>query len=261
MPPTLGQVRESFPLPGRYHFRFKSPLIPGTDRDKGGMAVWMDCVHDSQMIPSWKGTIVAKVTRVAVDDDEDDDDDDFGRPVPVAAPTQQRAAPTAASGPSHPPPRHMGSSEPLLDVFDQPMSVGGGAAPGSTHGSTASHHSNTSADLFNTAAPPVPSNGGSTLLDMDGPMYHGHQHHGDATTMSSAHHDFFGMTAPVTPAQPPPPAAYGGQAAAQQQQPRPNPQQKQQQQQRPPQQAPRSGNAFDSFSSTADPGPFGGLEW
>ena len=90
MPPTLGQVKESFPLPGRYHFRFKSPLVPGGDREKGGMAVWMDCVHDSQMIPTWKNSIIAKVSRVAVDDD-DDDDDDF--PSARAPPPQQQTAP------------------------------------------------------------------------------------------------------------------------------------------------------------------------
>jgi hypothetical protein len=227
------------------------------------MAVWMDCVHYSQMIPTWKNTIIAKVSRVAVEDEEDDDDD-----FPAPTPQQKHVTP--------PPPRHMGSSEPLLDVFDQPAS--GRSAP-SLHGSAQS----STADLLNASAPPPAPTGGSdgSLLDMDGPMYNSHSSH------HIAHNDFLGMTAPATPSQPygmqqqqahPQPAhqvpattpsqPYG----MQQQQARPQPPQAprsggvpmQQQQQRP--QAPRSGNAFDSFTSAAqgkdeDQGPFGGLAW
>lgn len=251
MPPTLAQVRESFPLPGRYHFRFKSPLVPGGDREKGGMAVWMDCVHDSQAIPTWRNSIIAKVSRVAVEED-DDDDDDFPSAAPTPVPPKQRQA-------APPPPRHTESSEPLLDVFD------GGHSSGSAH---SSHHSST-ADLLN-SAPPVPAapTSGGSLLDMDGPHYnhHGNQHG------NSVHHDFMGMTAPpVTPSQPP--AGYG-----RQQQQQPTPQQPQrQQQQRPPQQqqAPppqqqqpqrnNNANAFDSFTTNKggnkDQDPFGGMSW
>lgn len=250
MPPSLGQVKESFPLPGRYHFRFKSPLVPGGDREKGGMAVWMDCVHDSQAIPTWRNSIIAKVSRVAVDDD-DDDDDDFPSSSHGAPPVQQHQAPAPA------PPRHTESSEPLLDVFDGQTS---GSAPASM---PSSHHSS-AADLLG-SAPPVPQapTSGGSLLDMDGPHYnsnHGNQH------TSSVHHDFMGMTAPVTPAQPP--AGY-----RQQQQPTPQQQYPPQQQQAPPQQRAtpqqppppqRNSNAFDSFSTAKggnDQGPFGDLNW
>lgn len=228
--------------------------------------MWMDCVHDSQMIPTWQNSIIAKVARVAVEE-EDDDDDDFGTPAPAPVPPKQqtRTAP--------PPPRHMESSEPLLDVFDsRPASAA--SAPSSLQGSA----QNSTADLLNTSAhTPAPTGGGgATLLDMDGPMYNHSSH--------SAHNDFLGMMAPAT--QPHPQQPYGMQ---QQQQARPQqppqaprsggvpmqqaprnggvPLQQQQrpmQQQQPPQ-APRSGNAFDSFSATQtkdqDQGPFGGLNW
>lgn len=238
MPPTLGQVKDSFPLPGRYHFRFKSPLVPGGDREKGGMAVWMDCVHDSQAIPTWRNSIIAKVSRIAVEEDDDDDDDDFPS-APPAIPQQRQTAP--------PPPRHTESSEPLLDVFD------GGHSSGSA---PSSHHSST-ADLLN-SAPPVPAapTSGGSLLDMDGPHY---SNHGNQQQSSNAHH-FMGMTSqpPSTPSQPPT-AGYG-------QQPTPHQQRQAQHQSLPPQQIPqqtRTGNAFDSFSSTKvkDDDPFGGMSW
>lgn len=242
MPPTLGQVKESFPLPGRYHFRFKSPLVPGGDREKGGMAVWMDCVHDSQAIPTWRNSIVAKVSRVAVEED-DDDDDDF--PSAAPAPVQQQRQATSA------PPRHTESSEPLLDVFD------GGHSSGSAH---SSHHSST-ADLLNTA-PPVPAapTSGGSLLDMDGPHY---SNHGNQHNSSTVHRDFMGMMAPPVTTPSKPPVGYG----QQQQQQQPTPHQPQQQQQQAPQQPQqRNSNAFDSFTANKggnqDPSdPFGGMSW
>ncbi len=62
-PPTLEQIKASFPLPGKYHFRFKSTLIPGVDK---GPAVWMDCVDDSQPVAVYKNSIIAKVTRISL---------------------------------------------------------------------------------------------------------------------------------------------------------------------------------------------------
>jgi hypothetical protein len=224
------------------------------------MAVWMDCVHDSQMIPTWQNSIIAKVSRVAVEE-EDDDDDDFGTPAPAPAPVppkqQTRTAP--------PPPRHMESSEPLLDVFDS-RPASGGSAPSSLQVSA----QNSTADLLNASAHapapvPSPTSGGASLLDMDGPMYNHSSH--------SAHNDFLGMMAPATPSQPT--QAYGMQQQQQQARPQQPPQaprsggvpmqQQQRPIQQPPPQAPLSGNAFDSFSATQtkdqDEGPFGGLNW
>jgi hypothetical protein len=236
------------------------------------MAVWMDCVHDSQMIPTWQNSIIAKVARVAVEEEDDDDDDDFATPAraPVLPPKQQTR--TAPPPPPPPPPRHMESSEPLLDVFDStPASAG--SAHSSLHGSA----HNSTADLLNASAhAPTPTVRSASLLDMDGPVYN--------HSSQSAHNDFLGMTAPSTHQQPPPPQPYGMQQQ-QQQQARPQqppqaprsggvPMQQQPprsggvplQQQRPmPPQAPRSGNAFDSFTATQskdeDQGPFGGLNW
>ena len=106
-PPTLGQIRGAFPLPGSYHFRFKSPLVPGADRDKSSMAVWMDCTDDRQPVATWRGTIIAKVTRISADDGYDSDEEfDMhrnqagGSAAAAAAPAQQRAAAAPPAPPS-----------------------------------------------------------------------------------------------------------------------------------------------------------------
>ena len=116
-PPSLGQVKTSFPLPGRYHFRFKAPLVPGTDRDKGAMPVWMDCVDDRQPVPVWKSQIVAKVTRIGIEDEFDDDDHDFDRPAGAAAGT---ATATSSAVPPPKPPQQQQqqrASPPSVDLF------------------------------------------------------------------------------------------------------------------------------------------------
>ena len=233
VPPSLGQIRDAFPLPGRYHFRFKSPLMPGGDRDKDGMAVWMDCVKDNQPVPTWRNTVVAKVTRTGVEDD-DDDDDDFvnggaaarahaAAPPPraVSAPSPQQPAPR-----SQPPPAQ--HHEPSLDIFSGPPPSQSmpTSAPPSTGNLLDGHH-----------PAPAPLSGG--LLDMDAPYSGG--------PSNSAHNDFLGMTAP----------AAGGYNAPNSAQPygQPAPQQQQQQQQKPQQ------NAFNNFNQQQQQGPFGGLNW
>lgn len=64
--PRLKDVKASFPLPGKYLFRFKAPVIPGTDRDKNSIFVWIDCIHDEQNVSVWRNSIVAKVTRIGI---------------------------------------------------------------------------------------------------------------------------------------------------------------------------------------------------
>lgn len=241
MPPTLGQVKSAFPLPGRYHFRFKTPLAPGGDREggKNAVAVWMDCVEDRQPIPVWKNTVIAKVTRVGVEDEEDDDDDDsdFGTSARASTASAPRPAPAPAAQQQPPPPQ-----EPMLDIFDGP-------APAVTHSAP------TSNNLFDT---PNPASGAS-LLNMDAGGYHGAPSHGAAN-------DFLGMTSTPSPHQQQYP---GGQTPGyppqQQQMQTPGyPHHQQQQQQRPPS-APHSGNnAFDSFGNqqgNQQQGPFGNLAW
>jgi hypothetical protein len=225
-------VKDAFPLPGTYHFRFKCPLYPGGDRDKGAMPVWMDSINDSDLIPTWKNAVVAKVTRISMED-EDDDDDDFQRP--AAAP-----APAPAPAPSNPraPPSHQSSmasqgsqgSSDHLDIFDGPAPASSTPAPAAT------------GNLFDTHAP-APASGGS-LLDMNDT--YGRQAQPAAST---AHHDFLGMTAAPAAhqAQPGYPAAAAPNMYQAQQQ--------QQQQQRPPQQ--QQPNTFNNFSNQNS--AFGGL--
>ena len=115
-PPTFGQVRDAFPLPGQYHFRFKSALVPGTDRDKSAMAVWMDVVDDRQPVPTWRSGIVAKVSRISMEDDDDeDDDDDFATPTPAPQP-----APPARAPASHGSAISAGSIDDLLGAAPTP---------------------------------------------------------------------------------------------------------------------------------------------
>lgn len=235
-PPTLGQVKHSFPLPGRYHFRFKSPLVPGGDRDKNAVAVWMDCVDERQPCPIWKNGIVVKATRIGVEDEDDDDDSDFG--------SRENPAPSSAA----PAPAHRPAAEPVLDIFDGP-------APTATH--SAPHSAPNSNSLLDVPASVPQSH--SSLLDMHAPS--GDSYGGNATSSAN---DFLGMTAHPTPATPSPQAPqgqpYGGATPGYPQQQTQNPQQQHHQQQQRPPQAPRSGsNAFDSFNNQQ--GPFGGLNW
>lgn len=230
------------------------------------MAVWMDCTQDNVPVPTWRNTIVAKVTRVGLEEDDDDDDSDFvsgtgdhatahqshhHQSAPAPAPPA-RAAPAPAPAPPQQPaqrtqqPAH---HEPFLDVFGgpSPTSSGGGlptSAPPSTGNLLDTHHA------------PAPASGG--LLDMDAPVYG--NHHGSS---NNAHSDFLGMTAPpVTPHGNQAAGGYNPHGAAGATHAQPYGQQPQTQQ-RPPQAAPLSGqrpnnqNAFNSFSDQQ--GPFGGL--
>ncbi len=226
-------------MPGNYHFRFKCPLIPGTDREKGAVSVWMDCVDDDQHVGVWRNTIFAKVTRINMDEE---DDDEFARPAPnhgsngvhhatPASAPAPREVPRATQKPTRAPvpppqpapPASSGDAN-LLGGFDAHH-----VAPAASEG-----------DLLGVA--PVPSSGGG-LLDMDGPA----THHAPSSH-SSAHDDFLGMTA--TPISSPP--VSGGNAPTQVPQ---IPVQQQNRMNRPS----SSNNAFNTFSNNA--GPFGGLEW
>lgn len=245
-PPTLGQIKDAFPLPGVYHFRFKSPLYPGGDRDKGAIPVWMDMTQDATPVPTWKNSIVAKVTRLSVEEEDDDDDDDFGgHGVHVAAPAPQPQVHAPAPAPRQPRPtpahQHSGvsASSDHLDIF--------AASPPASAPAPAA----TTPNLFDSHPPSAPPSGGSNLLDMND---FGASPQTSATPASAgAHADFLGMTAPA-PAPTPQPhhQQYPG-AGGNMYHPQSTPQQRPPQQQgRPPQQ-----NAFDSFNNQQ--GAFGGL--
>lgn len=194
--PKLRDIQAAFPLPGTYHFRFKCPLIPGTDREKGAVAVWMDCVDPDQHVGVWKNSIFAKVTRISMTDEGDDDDEDFVRhrqrpevqqqqnqSVPQP---QQRSVSNSHPNPGPPPPRAAepsGADSNLLGVFDGPSAHSSSAVDGDLLGSGvgASHHSSYASD--------------ASLLDMNGPNTH-------TDVNTSIHDDFLGLDATPVPTPP-----------------------------------------------------------
>lgn len=233
-PPLLGQIKGSFPLPGIYHFRFKTALVPGTDRDKHAVPVWMDCVDDSEPVPVWQNSIVAKVTRIGMDDDDDEFDEDFAGAgysrgqsnVSSASAHSAQSKPVAQTRTA--PSVH--SSDSLLGAFDDPPAPAAPAVPpaSSVHSSTGNlldvdHHA------------PAPASGGS-LLDMDNLGSATSYQSSGANTPTNEHSDLLNMSAPMPsqpgPARPP----QGGAAPPPVQQRAP-----QMQQGRPPQQAPMQG--------------------
>jgi len=259
-PPTLGQIKSSFPLPGRYHFRFKSPLVPGGDRDKNAVAVWMDCVDDRQPIPLWKSYVVVKVTRIGVEEDDEEDDDfddsDFGPRDRVSNNTipHEPVPPTPAmpTQPSEP----MMRAEPMLDIFDGtvPQPIHAAATPHSSHSAPSS------SNLFD-VPPSAPAH--SSLLDMHTPST-------DYSSALPSANDFLGMTAPPPAAHAQPQAAPGQPYGAttpmfQQQQPGQQQQMPGQQQQMPGQQQQMHHAQQQQQQQQPPPphygnqGPFGGL--
>ena len=256
--PRLRDIKDSFPMPGRYHFRFKCPLIPGTDREKSAVAVWMDCVDEDQHVGVWRNTIFAKVTRINM---MDDDDYDFQRErsAPVAhaahahahdrAPVQrtaQHAAPVAPRAhvaqqqqqqPTRPAPPPRADSANLLGVFDAP-------APARTSSHQSSAHSS-EGNLLDEPVPVQSHYGEASLLDMHGPTPTTYN-----TGSASNHDDFLGMTSVHTPpvsapvpvhVPAPAPASYGNPLAGQ---PRPV--------------AAGNNNPLQTFKKT---GAFGDLDW
>ena len=53
---TQGDIRNLFPLPGIYHFRFRNYI--------DGKIAWMDLNADECKALVWQGKIIMKVTRV-----------------------------------------------------------------------------------------------------------------------------------------------------------------------------------------------------
>mmetsp|Transcript_75 Transcript_75/g.201 ORF Transcript_75/g.201 Transcript_75/m.201 type:complete len:264 (-) Transcript_75:177-968(-) len=228
-PPTLQAVRDAFPLPGHYHFRFKSPLFPGADREKGAMAVWMDVTKDAQPVPTWKNGIIAKVTRLSMEEDDDDDEDDFRRGHNVGTPASSAPVPARA------PPSHAssnvstGSGDHLDMLFDS-----------GSHGPSPASGNAPAPNLFDSHPPSAPASGGS-LLDFGA---------SPPSSGSAVHNDFLGMSAP--PQHPP----HGGNYPPPQQ-PQPPPPQQQPMYQQQQQQKPPGGQSFNSFAKQAQ--PFGDL--
>lgn len=213
-PPLLNEIKEAFPLPGKYHFRFKSPLVPGGDTYGGkgsNMAVWMDCTDDTAPVPLWRGAVITKVTRIGIEE-EDEDDDEFRKeeihsnggfyngvsetPSQTSQPDMFETQSSNHSGGAPSSRGHSVSPSPtpqtddLFNVFDGPSEPSASA-----HSSVASSRNTSEADLFGNANAPAPASGGS-LLDMNTPS--------PAAAPTEA--DFFGAGA-AAPA-PAPPSAH-----------------------------------------------------
>lgn len=229
----------------------------------------MDCVNESEPVPVWQNSIVAKVTRISVDDD--DYDEDFAGSGASVGVSREGSNVSGAPVPSSRPRTgtdHSHTTDSLLDAFDDPPP----AAPAASGASSA--HSSTGNLLdVDHPDPPAPASGGS-LLDMD--------HLSGSSANNSGHNELLNMSAPMpahqsqpshvpgnhTPVQPMQqqmpmqqqpvqgqyPMQYPPQVAQQMAQ-MPAPQQQQRNQQ-------QSGgkNAFDKFGgSTLD--PLGNLSW
>jgi hypothetical protein len=206
------------------------------------MAVWLDCADDAQAVPTWKSGIVAKVTRIGLEDDEDDDDADF------PPPSNPASGDVPGSAPSRPHHQHSQSngSTPSLDIFDGPSATIQNQHSMSAPPSTGS--------LLDGHGPVSASGVKDSLLDMSTPAFSGH-------TASPAHTDFFGMTAtesvsptstnPLPAMQPVQQAPMSGGYASQQQRPTQYGMSSSQQQRQP------NNQAFSSYGQQN--GPFGDL--
>lgn len=269
--PRLGDIKQSFPLPGNYHFRFKTALIPGTDREKGAVSVWMDCVDDNRYVGVWRNSIIAKVSRIGMDDDDDfetiNDTPLMNRNVNVSSTAPPKPGISSHHSSAAPSPNtsqhgvaHV--EEKLLDVFDDTPSVSTNATP-----PTSAHTS--TGNLLDVNPTPAPAAASAGLLDLDASVYNSAPVHHQTAPTNTHHNDFLGMTAPAP--SPTPAANMGGYGVPQQQIPQQQQQQRampQSNRQQPPlrsaQQSSKNNKSggsgvFDSFTNTQS--AFGGLEW
>mmetsp|Transcript_64152 Transcript_64152/g.128820 ORF Transcript_64152/g.128820 Transcript_64152/m.128820 type:complete len:187 (-) Transcript_64152:98-658(-) len=111
----LRDIRAKFPLPGKYHFRFKMRLGDTSS------ALWMDVTNEDSQVPMFDGKIVAKVTRLS-----------WGQAASSSLPAQSPSAPAAEAAVAPSPQARMQASAELLG-FDghspPPSAVGGAAQP------------------------------------------------------------------------------------------------------------------------------------
>jgi len=218
-PPLLRQVKGSFPLPGSYHFRFKSPLVPGMDREKSAVAVWMDCVDDSEPVPLWQNSIIAKVSRISLGDDEDDEDfagEGFTRAESnLSIASGNSAPPKTVTEPYSTVAVNSSADDSLLGAFDEPL------APAPTAASVASSTHSSANNLLDVDNHPPAQTSGGGLLDMDHLGSAGGYRSSGANTPTSEHHDLLNMMSAPMPTQPRPtlPTQGGAMPAQQRQQP------------------------------------------
>lgn len=55
--PTLTEIKNAFPVPGSYHFRFLKNI--------GSHIVWLDVIDDGSALPVFQGSLFMKVSRIA----------------------------------------------------------------------------------------------------------------------------------------------------------------------------------------------------
>jgi hypothetical protein len=157
--------------------------VPGTDRDKHAVAVWMDCVDDSDPVPLWQNSIVAKVTRIGLDEE--------GLVASIAGPAAvsnrvriDSNVSTASVLSSNQP--TISTHDSLLGSFDD--------TPVPAPATTSSVHSTSGnlLDVDNHHPPSAPASGNS-LLDMDVGGYN----RSGANTPTTAHDELLNMSAPM----------------------------------------------------------------
>jgi len=232
--PRLLDIKDSFPVPGNYLFRFKSPIVPGADRDKNAVYVWMDCTDDDQHVGVWKNSIFAKVTRIDMNNANDPDDEAESAPhhstsdyTPTTSSSiRQSAKPSrsnAVPARTHPIPTTQDNQQPATSQNPEPLIGFDDPSPASLPSSVSTSENNLldvgieSANGTSTQEPE------GSLLDMTAPSSN-HSINSSGHTAS----DFLGMTTTTTsqPAQaerqptyqpslskpPPPPPANNGSA-------------------------------------------------
>ena len=59
----ISDVRENFPLPGQYYFRFKFKF--------DNKNVWIDFNNEEAKLPRYENKIIIKATRISWDDDKE----------------------------------------------------------------------------------------------------------------------------------------------------------------------------------------------
>lgn len=94
--PTLLDVKRSFPVPGRYHFRFLRTL--------NDTKVWIDLANENDSVPIFDGQIIAKISRLSGPNTTTNAASSRSIPSSQSAPTRVQAAPEQPKSlPSKPP--------------------------------------------------------------------------------------------------------------------------------------------------------------
>jgi hypothetical protein len=149
----------------------------------------MDCVDDSEPVPTWQSSVVAKVTRVDVDFDEESYDGEFARVesnVSTGGYSSSRSS-IQSSKPQSTNYASQHSSDSLLGAFDDPPAAPVPAPAAPSTGNLLDAH------------PPVPAPpaSGGSLLDMDHITPSGSGYNSSGANTPTPHDELLNMTAPM----------------------------------------------------------------